>query len=68
MDVYINDKKVDFAQRQRVTINDLIEQLEVGHPDEDIAIEVNGQKVNKAQWLEQGVSEDDRINIKVKED
>ena len=67
MEVYINEKKVDFARRKRVTVNDLLNQLEVGQPNEDISIRINGEEVSKAEWLKQGISEEDRVDIKVRD-
>ena len=63
MDVYMNDKKIDFLEREVISVDDLLKQIEASRPDAEVSIEINGEPLSKKQWAEHHVNEGDEVRI-----
>lgn len=63
MDVYVNDKKVEVAREQHISVNDLLNHINVTTPNAEIQVEVNGEDVPRSSWLKYSVQPGATVRI-----
>jgi sulfur carrier protein ThiS len=64
MNVYVNEHQVSVDRRERISVHDLCNTLNLGMSGDHVEVHVNGEHVDRSKWLKYGVQAEDEVHIR----